>query len=81
MTEESGLVLDAIYNAAAAPDLWNVALDRLSGFFGCTVATLIDQNVRTSLGRGVAVELMRRVKPSFSPYGALGILSFRRYAK
>jgi DNA-binding CsgD family transcriptional regulator/PAS domain-containing protein len=49
------LVLDAIYDAAAAPDLWNVALNRLSGFFGCTVATLIDRNIRTSLGRGVAV--------------------------
>ena len=47
--------LDAIYDAAASPDLWNLALHRLSGFFGCTVATLIDRNIKTSHGRGVAV--------------------------
>jgi DNA-binding CsgD family transcriptional regulator/PAS domain-containing protein len=56
MTEEDfGLVLDAIYDAAAAPDLWNVALNRLSGFFGCKIATLIDRNIKTSHGRGIAV--------------------------
>jgi DNA-binding CsgD family transcriptional regulator/PAS domain-containing protein len=56
MTEENfGLVLDSIYEAAAAPELWNVALDRLSGFFGCSIATLIDRNIKTSHGRGIAV--------------------------
>ena len=33
MTEENfGLVLDSIYDAAAASELWSVALDRLSSF-------------------------------------------------
>jgi DNA-binding CsgD family transcriptional regulator/PAS domain-containing protein len=56
MSEEKfGRILDAIYDAAAAPELWSVALEGLSGFFGCSIATLIDRNIKTSHGHGVAV--------------------------
>ncbi len=56
MTEEKfGRVLDTIYDAAAAPEFWSEALEGLSTFFGCRIATLIDRNIKTSQGRGVAV--------------------------
>ena len=47
--------VDAIYDAASTPEAWGPALNRLSEFFGCTIATIIERNVRTSIGRGVAV--------------------------
>jgi len=47
--------VDAIYDAAVTPELWDVALERLGGIFGCKIATLIDRNIRTSQGHGVAV--------------------------
>ena len=47
--------VDAIYDAAVTPEHWNVALERLGGFFGCKIATLIGRNIRTSQGHGVAV--------------------------
>lgn len=48
-------VLDAIYDAAALPELWAKALDEIARCFNCSIATLIERNVKTSHGHGVAI--------------------------
>ncbi|MFI5016233.1 MAG: helix-turn-helix transcriptional regulator [Hyphomicrobiales bacterium] len=47
--------LDAIYDAAVAPEHWPVALDRLGRAFGCHSVTLIDRNLKTMQGCSIGI--------------------------
>ena len=47
--------IDAIYDASTAPENWTIALERLSQCFGSRIATIIDRNVKTMEGSGVAI--------------------------
>lgn len=48
-------VLDAVYDAAAEPERWTLALGRIAEALDCSYAGLIDRNLHTMEGRAIAV--------------------------
>src|SRR4051812_48193587 len=47
-------LLDTVYAAGTAPELWPSALGKLGEVFGCSCVSLVEKNRKTNAGRAAA---------------------------
>jgi DNA-binding CsgD family transcriptional regulator/PAS domain-containing protein len=68
MSFDEGAFLDLLYGAAVQPELWPMALEKLTDALGADSALLSRANIATGEGTGIAVRMNPAVQADYDEY-------------